>query len=382
MYIACWNCGNDVWFETQFQCPHCGSGVRRCADCSNFEASTLRCEAIGIEIGQAESVKPSTLSVSFRCNSYQQSPAAAQLAAQKKAEPASAPAQQQAATAPTAAPTGPVAAAVTPPTQARKTAPQAPTRPKYPTVIAHRGDPSEAPENTVTAAKKATATGANVIEFDAHISKDGHLVVIHDASLERTTNGFGSVPEKTLDELKKLDAGAWFSEEFRGEPIPTIEEMVAAIPAPTWINIHLKSHENDSDRAETGVVEAVRAADAVERTYITHHTRHGLYRLQQKEPKLRLSWLSRGGEQDVEYVDDAFYMGYRIIQPNVRIVTKEFVDYAHERGMWVNVFWADEEDQMRELAEMGVDGILTNYPARLRKVVGEMVARSDSAQAG
>lgn len=374
MYISCWNCGNDIWLETQYECRHCHVPARRCADCSNFDPSRLYCRALDIEIGERESVKPTTLAVSFRCASYQQSPEAAERAAQKKAQMRAGDAEAQPAAATTAPETPPVEQTATPPPQPQQEVSKAPTSTKRPMIIAHRGDPSQAPENTVAAIKKALEIGVDVVEFDVHISKDGHLVAIHDATLERTTDGFGPVAAHTLDDLKKLDAGAWFSEEFRGEPIPTIAEMLAAIPAPTWINIHLKSHENESDRVESALVDAVREAGAVNRTYITHHTRHGLYRIHRKEPKLRLSWLPRGGEQDVEYVDDAFYMGFRIIQPNFRIVNKRFVDYAHQRGMWVNVFWADEEEHMRELAEMGVDGILTNYPARLKKVLAEMRA--------
>jgi glycerophosphoryl diester phosphodiesterase len=371
MYIACWNCGNDVWFETQFQCSHCGVGVRRCLDCRNFDASGLLCQALNIEIGQAESEKPTTLSVSFRCSHYQQTPAAAQRAAERKQHGAAPSTRPEPSAAPTTAGAAPAAPTVRPPAQPPRPAQAAPARPKQPLVIAHRGDPSEAPENTVAAARRAVEVGANVVEFDVHITKDGHLVVTHDASVERCTNGVGLVAEMTLDQIKQLDAGSWFSEHFRGEPVPTLQEMMAAIPAPVWINVHLKSHENESDRAETALVAAIRAANAVDRTYVTHHTRHGLHRIHQKEPKLRLCWLARGGEQDVEYIDDSFYMGYRIIQPNFRVVTQDFVNYAHERGMWVNVFWADEEDHMRELIAMGVDGILTNYPVRLKQVLAE-----------
>ncbi len=374
MYISCWNCGNDIWLETQYECRHCHVAARRCVDCINFDPSRLYCRALGIEIGEAESVNPTTLAVSFRCASYQQSPEAAERAAQKKAQRKAGAAEPQPAVTTTAPEAPSVEPTTTPPPQPQQEVSKAPAPTKRPMIIAHRGDPSQAPENTVAAVKKAIEIGVDVVEFDVHVSKDGHLVAIHDATLERTTDGFGPVAAYTLDDLKKLDAGAWFSEEFRGEPIPTIGEMIAAIPAPTWINIHLKSHENESDRVETALVDAVHEAGVVGRTYITHHTRHGLHRIHQKEPKLRLSWLPRGGEQDVEYVDDAFYMGFRIIQPNFRIVNKRFMDYAHQRGMWVNVFWADDEEHMRELAEIGVDGILTNYPARLKKVLAEMGA--------
>ena len=93
-------------------------------------------------------------------------------------------------------------------------------------VIAHRGAAGYAPENTLAAVKKATELNSDYIEVDVHVSKDGHVIVIHDTSVDRTTNGEGRVNDLTLKQLKKLDAGSWFSKDFKNEKVPTLEEVI------------------------------------------------------------------------------------------------------------------------------------------------------------
>jgi glycerophosphoryl diester phosphodiesterase len=171
-------------------------------------------------------------------------------------------------------------------------------------------------------------------------------------------------------DVRELTAGAWFGEEFARERVPTLIDAIHAAPPPCYVNIHLKCHENESDRAEKAIVAALRTGNAVERAWVTHHTRHGLCRLRELEPKLRLCWLPVGGGEDLEYIDEAYYMEYRIIQPTFRAVTPAFVDYAHKKRMWINVFWADEPQLMKQLAETGVNGILTHHPDKLQEVLG------------
>lgn len=318
------------------------------------------CRALGVAINEADASNPTALSQSYRCPDYHQSPDAAQRALSHKG--------RARAKAETATPTAKVATAAKP----RAVTPQPPSLPKQtrPQVIAHRGCCEEAPENTVAAIRKAQELRCDAVEFDVHVTADGHPVVIHDATLDRTTSGEGPVAAASLAQVRALDAGSWFSEDFAGERVPTLEEAIAAAGR-LYMAIHLRSHENESDRAERAIVNELRNADAVDRAWIVHHTRHGLYRLRKLEESLRLCWLPRDGGRDLEYIDDAFYMGYRIIQPTFRVVTPEFVEYAHKKQMWINVFWADEEDLMRRLTDMGVNGILTNKPALLRRVISE-----------
>ena len=112
----------------------------------------------------------------------------------------------------------------------------------YPLISGHRGGAAYAPENTMAAFKKGKALGADLLELDVQLTRDGHLVIFHDDTLDRTTNGKGLLRERTLAELKELDAGSWFSPEFAGERIPTFEEVVEwATDVGMRLNVELKS---------------------------------------------------------------------------------------------------------------------------------------------
>jgi len=104
-------------------------------------------------------------------------------------------------------------------------------------VIGHRGASGHAPENTLAAFKKAAALGATFVETDLHLSRDAHFVAIHDATVNRTTNGQGAVHDMTLAELRRLDAGSWFGSEFGGERIPMLEELLEFSKRTTWFFI-------------------------------------------------------------------------------------------------------------------------------------------------
>jgi len=378
MYIPCWNCGHDVWIETQTECRHCGEPSKRCVDCASYQVVGSSCRALGVQINQADASDPTSLSQSYRCPDYHQSPLAAQQASARKGGKR---AKDESAAAP-AAPAGTAAAAARP-TAPAKPAPASPeaaeplARPARPHVIAHRGCTETAPENTVAAIEAAAKMRCDAIEFDVHVTSDGKPVVIHDATLERTTSGEGAVAATSLAEIRTLDAGSWFSEEFAGQRVPTLDEAIAAA-GKSMMAVHVRCHENESDRAERAITDELRNQGAVKRAWIIHHTRHGLYRFRKLQEDLRLCWLPRDGGRDMEYIDDAFYMGYRIIQPTFRVVTPEFVEYARKKGVWINVFWADEEDQMRQLTDLGVNGILTNKPRLLQQVLG---LRGDAASA-
>jgi len=370
MFIPCWNCGQDIWIETQTECRHCGEPSKRCVDCANYQVVGSTCRVLGgVQINQSDASDPTALSQSYRCPDYHQSPAAAQQALThkggkraKETSGAAAPAEKPAAATPR--PHRPAK-----PASASREAPEELPRPARPHVIAHRGCTESAPENTVAAITAAAKMRCDAIEFDVHVTSDGKPVVIHDATLERTTSGEGAVAATSLAEIRTLDAGAWFSEDFAGQRVPTFEEAVAAT-GKSLLAVHVRCHENDSDRAERAIVADLQNQNAVKRAWIIHHTRHGLYRFRKLEEDLRLCWLPRDGGRDLEYIDDAFYMGYRIIQPTYRVVTPEFVEYARKKGVWINVFWADDEDQMRQLTDLGVNGILTNKPRLLQQVIG------------
>jgi glycerophosphoryl diester phosphodiesterase len=386
MWVACWNCGQDIWLETQRTCRNCDAPAHRCADCVNYNGGGPSCQALNIDLNAHDAEAPSRLSLSLTCSDFEFSQSALERAHAHVGDahhPATKPATAAPASsaAPASAPTSAAPAAPAASTPAAQTHPAeeedwkhlrrepALKRPPHPVIIAHRGESSGAPENTIPAIEGALASGANGIELDVHLTCDDVPVVIHDAEVSRCSDGKGLVTEMTLEQVKALDAGSWFAEPYQGERVPTLDEALAAIPAPAFVVLHLRAHENPTDRCERKLLDAIHAHDCRKRTVITHHTRHGLQRLREMDSKLRLCWIPYGGEPGEEYVDDAYYMGLRFLQPRISDVTQEFVDYAHEKEMWVNAFWADETEDMERMIALKVDGIITNYPKRLKELL-------------
>src|SRR5512140_205883 len=122
-----------------------------------------------------------------------------------------------------------------------KSAAQPVTLGTRPLLVAHRGSSGTAPENTMAAFRKAIAAGVDMIELDVRMSKDYHLIVLHDSTVRRTTNGPGRVCGMSLQELKSLDAGSWFGPRFRGEQIPTLREVMELLPARVGLNSEVKT---------------------------------------------------------------------------------------------------------------------------------------------
>lgn len=111
-------------------------------------------------------------------------------------------------------------------------------------LCAHRGAMGTHPENTLVAFREAIKAGAHMIEFDVQLTKDNKLVVIHDGTVDRTTNGTGQVSELPFDEIRNLDAGSWKSPEFAGEKIPTLDETLSVMPYNIWLNVHIKGEKD------------------------------------------------------------------------------------------------------------------------------------------
>ncbi|HHW48137.1 MAG TPA: glycerophosphodiester phosphodiesterase, partial [Clostridiaceae bacterium] len=157
-----------------------------------------------------------------------------------------------------------------------------------PVVIAHRGAPKHAPENTIAAFRKALELGAEGIELDVHLSADGHLVVIHDEKVDRTSDGKGLVKEKTLEELKALDFGSWFSKEFKGETIPTLDEVLELLKSWTGIiNIEIKGGSVFYPNIEEKVVRKIEKLKIEEKIIISSFNHYSLVEIKKLNPKIK-----------------------------------------------------------------------------------------------
>lgn len=228
---------------------------------------------------------------------------------------------------------------------------------------AHRGASGKAPENTLAALRLAVEHGADMAEIDVRLTADQQLVLMHDATLERTTDGSGILIDHTLRELQRLDAGSWFDAAFAGEPIPSLTDALKVVGGRLSLNIELKP--TGSGRILAAAVAAtVTDADRAETDVITSFDHAAIDWLGRHHPRLRCGYiLSRVEPADLEASVDVLSVKQDGIDEN--LVTR-----LHEAGKQVHAWTVNDEDRMRDLIALGVDAIITNHPDRLAGLLG------------
>ena len=225
-------------------------------------------------------------------------------------------------------------------------------------ICAHRGDMANAPENTLPAIISAVGKGAHQIEFDVYATKDGELVVIHDSTVDRTTDGSGEVTAMTFDEIRALDAGSWFSPEFAGEQVPALREVLEVIPEAIFANVHLKQGENLAAKSAELIAEMGRLDQA-----FLAATREQAEEAREAVPDIMICNMQRRRDDRARYIDETIEWGYEFIQLHRREGKDGLADDVarlQEAGVRVNWFGTEDPDVMRRLAEAGIDYILTD----------------------
>jgi glycerophosphoryl diester phosphodiesterase len=242
---------------------------------------------------------------------------------------------------------------------------------RIPKVIAHRGASAYAPENTMSSFRKAMELGAQGIELDVQQSHDGHLVVIHDELLERTSSGKGWVKDKTLEELKSLDFGSWYSGSFAGEQIPTLDEVMELISS--WdglLNIEIKSGVVIYPGIEQKVADTISKFNRYDRVIVSSFNHYSLVQLRKLESRIRTGILYMAGIYEPwKY---AAQVGACAIHPLFYNIRPETMPGCIENGIMVNPFTVDQPAMIEMIAKAGVDGIITNVPDVARKIIGSI----------
>ena len=203
--------------------------------------------------------------------------------------------------------------------------------------IAHRGASAYAPENTYAAFDKALELGASHVEFDLHFSRDGHVVIIHDDTLERTTNGAGAVAEHTLAELQALDAGAWFAPDFAGERIPTFGGMLERYKGRFHFHIEVKA---DAPGLSQRAADLVRGYGVTDSATITSFNLSSLHEAAAYAPEIPAGWLVV--EVDDAAIEQATGLGLKLLCPHAGGLTPELVARLHGSGLEVRAWGAGE----------------------------------------
>jgi glycerophosphoryl diester phosphodiesterase len=242
---------------------------------------------------------------------------------------------------------------------------------RAPWVIAHRGASGHAPENTLAAFERAVQLGAGFIETDLHLTRDARFVAIHDSTLERTTNGTGAVHDFTLQQLRELDAGKWFDREFMDEKIPTLEEVLAFARSNDVV-FYLELKYNAAWGMHHALVAALQNTESAARTVVISFDPRTLLAVHKLDPSLMLGLLVEDATRDP--VQLAAEVGARQVCPTASLVTPPFVKKIHDQSLRVAAWTANSADEMRTLMSAGVDGIMTDFPDRLRVAIEDSVA--------
>jgi len=215
--------------------------------------------------------------------------------------------------------------------------------------------------------RRAVELGASFIETDLRLSHDARFVAMHDATLDRTTNGRGLVRDFTLGQLRELDAGGWYGQSFAGERIPTLEEILQFAREKDVV-FYLEIKHEFGWGVHHAIAGALRGADdAAARTVVISFEPNLLERLRRLDATLLTGFLFETPPANT--MEQALKIGARQILPRADLVTPELVKAAHSAGLQVATWTVNSEEQMARLAEMGVDGIMSDYPDRLRQTV-------------
>ena len=245
-----------------------------------------------------------------------------------------------------------------------------------PLAVAHKGASGERPENTLAAFERAVELKVDFIELDVHLSSEGVPVVIHDHDLDRTTNGIGPVRAATLADLKKLDAGSWASPPWPDQRVPTLNQVLESIGDKARFLIEIKTGPFDYTGIEDKVAELIRQAGLIDSVVVISFDHWVLHRLRRTNPSLATGAVY--GCRPADPVSMARAAGADLLMPHWSFVTREDVGLCHAAGLSVFPWTVDEPELIRNVAQAGVDGIVSNWPDRvmeLRESAGWPVAR-------
>jgi glycerophosphoryl diester phosphodiesterase len=229
-------------------------------------------------------------------------------------------------------------------------------------IFAHRGASDSAPENTMASFRKAVGLGADGIELDVQLTADGRMVVVHDRILGRTCAGSGMIRDHRLGYLRSLDFGGWFSEEFVGEKIPLLEEVIDMTKTTgTVLNIEMKTMPGkyDSDM-EYALAQIINETGITEKVIVSSFDHYSLKKIKSICCMIRIAPLYVGMLNDI--CGYAQQLGAEYIHPQFGYIADDTLDDCRKRGLGVNVWTVDGDDDIKRMAEMGVSGIVTNRP--------------------
>ncbi len=241
-----------------------------------------------------------------------------------------------------------------------------------PLIIAHRGARDVAPENTLAAFRAALEAGADGIELDVTRCATGEIVVIHDDTVDRTTDGHGRVAEMPFPALRELDAGRWFGEAFAGERIPLLAEVLDAVGGILRLNIEIKGKDWRDSGIEAEIAEMIRRRNLAPLVIISSFNPWALRRMRRAAPEVRCGFLYAAPRLKCDLAPFLAprFLGVEALHPHLALVDDTYVARAQRLGLRLNVWTVNAPEDIRRLAALGVDGIITDHPALAKDLLG------------
>jgi glycerophosphoryl diester phosphodiesterase len=230
--------------------------------------------------------------------------------------------------------------------------------------VAHRGASGNFPENTRLAFEKAIEAGADMIEMDCQLTRDGHIVVFHDERLRRTAGVSGTVRSKSLEQLKQLDVGRWKKKSFRGERVLTLEEVLSIIAGKVDLCLDIKQFHDSQPGIEIKILFTISHYDYLDQTIFSSFNYHCLDRVREFAPEARIGVIYGKGIKEDPF-DAAERLGASSIHVQKEVATRLFLDKAWEAGLNIHVWTVNAIPEMEKFAALGVQGIVSDYPEKL-----------------
>jgi glycerophosphoryl diester phosphodiesterase len=240
-----------------------------------------------------------------------------------------------------------------------------------PIIFGHRGDNLYAPENTLPSFSQAIQKGADGIELDAKVTADGHVIVIHDGTVDRTTDGKGLVASLTLEAIRKLDAGSWKDKKFAGTKVPLLEEVFEMVGKDRLINIELTNYYAPPDNLVEKVCELIRRHNNASQILFSSFYVRNLKIASHIMPEIPRGLLALPGFLGLWARSFGFMFGdYQALHPHISNCSREQIQRAHRVKRRVHVWTANEPEDIRRLRDWDVDGIFTDDPETAVKTLG------------
>ncbi len=241
-------------------------------------------------------------------------------------------------------------------------------------IVGHRGAMGHAPENTFSSFDEGRHMGAEFVECDVHLSKDNEIIVMHDESVDRTTNGAGLIKNLKLSQIKKLDAGSWYSKKFKGERVPTLKELLEWARHKTALNkyqmgvaIEIKNEPVNYPAMAEKLVQAVNEAGMGARVVVISFDHDVLKQIKKIDPKIATGILY--SEPLKNPIQRAIDVQADALFPRRTLITQSLVQKAHQKGLAVATWTVNEVPEMKRLLACKIDAIATNFPDRLNKII-------------